>query len=105
MATPDRCAPKLAPLVIVRPSELRCGEWSEVNFEKAEWRIPAVRMKMDLPHIVPLSRQALVVLHDLKKGSDEESRVMFPVLGSKDGVMSKNTINKALRPWVIRAMS
>jgi integrase len=92
-----RCALKLAPLVIVRPSELRCGEWSEVNFEKAEWRIPATRMKMDSPHIVPLSRQALVVLYDLKKGSEEKARFMFPVLGSKDGVMSKNTINQALR--------
>jgi integrase len=90
------CA-ELAPLVIVRPNELRCGEWSEVNFEKAEWRIPAIRMKMDSPHIVPLSKQALVVLYDLKKGSDPVSRFMFPVLGSKDGVMSKNTINKALR--------
>jgi integrase len=91
-----RCALKLAPLVIVRPNELRWGEWSEVNFEKAEWRIPAIRMKMDSPHIVPLSNQALVVLYDLKKGSDP-SKFMFPVLGSKDGVMSKNTINKALR--------
>ena len=92
-----RCALKLAPLVILRPRELRFGEWSEVNFEKAEWRIPAVRMKMDSPHIVPLSKQALVVLHDLKKGSVEKARSMFPVLGSKEGVMSENTINKALR--------
>lgn len=92
-----RCALKLAPLVILRPRELRFGEWSEVNFEKAEWRIPAVRMKMDSPHIVPLSKQALVVLYDLKKGSVEKARSMFPVLGSKEGVMSENTINKALR--------
>ena len=92
-----RCALKLAPLVILRPRELRFGEWSEVNFEKAEWRIPAVRMKMDSPHIVPLSKQALVVLYDLKKGSVENARSMFPVLGSKEGVMSENTINKALR--------
>ena len=92
-----RCALKLAPLVILRPRELRFGEWSEVNFEKAEWRIPAVRMKMDSPHIVPLSKQALVVLYDLKKGSAENARSMFPVLGSKEGVMSENTINKALR--------
>jgi len=47
---------KLAPLVMLRPRELRFGEWSGINFEKAEWRIPAVRMKMDAPHIVPLSK-------------------------------------------------
>jgi integrase len=92
-----RCALKLAPLVILRPRELRFGEWSEINFEKAEWRIPGARMKMDSPHIVPLSKQALVVLYDLKKGSSENGRFIFPVLGSKEGVMSENTINKALR--------
>jgi integrase len=88
---------KLAPLVIFRPRELRFGEWSEVNLETAEWRIPAVRMKMDSPHIVPLSKQALVVLDGLKKGSTENGRFIFPVQGSKEGVMSENTINKALR--------
>jgi integrase len=92
-----RCALKLAPLVILRPRELRFGEWPEINFEKAEWRIPAERMKMDSPHIVPLSQQALIVLYDLKKGSTENARFMFPVLGTKEGVMSENTINKALR--------
>jgi integrase len=92
-----RCALKLAPLVILRPRELRFGEWAEVHFEKAEWRIPAHRMKMDSPHIVPLSKQALVVLYDLKKVAAENARVMFPVLGSKDGVMSENTVNLALR--------
>ena len=91
------CALKLAPLVMLRPRELRFGEWSEVNFEKAEWRIPAVRMKMDAPHIVPLSKQALVILYDLKKVAAENARVMFPVLGSKEGVMSENTLTLALR--------
>jgi integrase len=91
------CALKLAPLVMLRPRELRFGEWVEVNFEKAEWRIPAARMKMDSPHIVPLSNQALVVLYDLKKVAAEKLRYMFPVLGSKEGVMSENTINLALR--------
>jgi len=79
-----RCALKLAPLVILRPRELRFGEWQEINPEKAEWRIPAERMKMDSPHIVPLSQQALVVLYDLKKGASEDARFMFPVLGTKD---------------------
>lgn len=92
-----RCALKLAPLVILRPRELRFGEWREVNFDKAEWRIPAERMKMDSPHIVPLSRQAVVALYELKKGATEDARYMFPVLGTKEGVMSENTVNKALR--------
>jgi integrase len=92
-----RCALKLAPLVMLRPRELRFGEWAEVHFEKAEWRIPAVRMKMNAPHIVPLSKQALVILYDLKKVAAENARFMFPVLGSKEGVMSENTLTLALR--------
>ncbi|HUA89852.1 MAG TPA: integrase arm-type DNA-binding domain-containing protein [Steroidobacteraceae bacterium] len=91
------CALKLAPLVMLRPRELRYGEWSEVSFEKAEWRIPAERMKMDSPHIVPLSRQAVVILYDLKKAASERAKHIFPVSGSKDGVMSENTMSKALR--------
>lgn len=92
-----QCALRLAPLVILRPFELRFAEWAEINFEKAEWRIPAARMKMDSPHIVPLSKQALVILYDLKKAAVENARFLFPVLGTKEGVMSENTINKALR--------
>jgi len=91
------CALKLAPLLMLRPRELRFGEWSEVNFEKAEWRIPAARMKMPSPHIVPLSKQAVVILYDLKKAAAERARFMFPVLGTKEGVMSENTVTKALR--------
>lgn len=95
---PETCAAlKLAPLVMLRPRELRFGEWSEVNFEKAEWRLPAVRMKMNAPHIVPLSNQSLVVLYELKKSATEKQKFMFPVLGSKEGVISENTVTKALR--------
>lgn len=92
-----RCALRLAPLVILRPRELRFGEWAEINFEKAEWRIPASRMKMDAPHIVPLSKQALVILYDLKKATNDDARFMFPVQGSKEGVISENTLTLALR--------
>ncbi len=48
---------KIAPLIFVRPGELRGAEWSEFDFKQAEWRIPAERMKMDAPHIVPLTKQ------------------------------------------------
>jgi integrase len=53
---------RLAPLVFVRPGELRKMEWAEVNFDKAEWVIPAEKMKMRRPHVVPLSKQALAIL-------------------------------------------
>jgi integrase len=53
---------RLAPLVFVRPGELRRMEWSEIDFDKAEWAIPKEKMKMRRPHIVPLSTQALAIL-------------------------------------------
>jgi integrase len=59
---------KLAPLVFVRPGELRAAEWSEFDLADAEWRIPAARMKMGELHIVPLARQALVILRELNVG-------------------------------------
>lgn len=58
---PIVCALKLAPLVFVRPTELRGAEWTEFYFETSEWRIPATRMKMKQMHIVPLSRQAVTI--------------------------------------------
>src|SRR6185312_6062637 len=61
-----RCALKLAPLLFVRPGELRRAEWLEVDLDKAEWRLPAEKMKARVPHVVPLSLQALTVLRDLQ---------------------------------------
>jgi integrase len=87
-----RCALKLAPLVMLRPFELRFGEWQEVDFEKVEWRIPPERMKMSSPHIVPLSKQSITILCDLHEVTGSE-RYLFPVLGTDEGVMSENTIN------------
>ena len=63
---PTKCALQLAPLVFVRPGELQKAEWSEMDFADASWRIPAAKMKMKQVHIVPLSRQALAVLHNLQ---------------------------------------
>lgn len=48
-----------------RPGELRAAEWSEINFDDCIWEIPAERMKMKQPHIVPLSRQAIAILKEL----------------------------------------
>ena len=53
-----KCALRFAPLVFVRPGELRRAAWPEIDLAAAEWRIPAERMKMRTPHIVPLARQA-----------------------------------------------
>ena len=56
----------LALLTAVRTTELRGAHWSEINFDKAEWRIPAERMKMRQPHIVPLSSQAIATLREIQ---------------------------------------
>ena len=87
---------KLAPLVFVRPGELRGAEWSEFDREGAEWRIPAARMKMGEQHIVPLSRQAVAILRELQILTGG-GRYVFPSLLSADRPMSDNTINAALR--------
>ena len=91
-----KCALKLAPLVFVRPGELRMAEWSEFDLEKAEWRIPTQRMKMRAPHIVPLSRQAVAVLKELAALTGG-SRLLFHGAYNKERPMSDNTVNAALR--------
>jgi len=99
-----RCALRLAPLVFVRPGELRQAQWSEIDFEKAEWRIPGHRMKMREVHIVPLSCQAIEVLREIEPLTNREiatkpnaSRFVFPSLRSADRSMSNNAILAALR--------
>jgi integrase len=87
---------KLAPLVFVRPGELRAAEWSEFDLDGAEWRIPAARMKMGEQHIVPLSRQAVEILRELHPLTSRK-RYVFPSLLTRDRPMSENTINAALR--------
>jgi integrase len=91
-----RCALNLAPLTFVRPGELRHAEWSEINLEKAKWKIPAEKMKMRTTHIVPLSLQAITVLGEIKPLT-ENSRYVFPSLRSGTRPMSNNTILAALR--------
>ncbi len=90
------CALKLAPLVFVRPSELRCAVWTEFDFPSAEWRIPAERMKMAEQHIVPLSRQALALFKELHKMTGN-GKYLFPSVRTTSRPMSDNTLNAALR--------
>ena len=91
-----RAALRLAPLVFVRPGELRGAEWAEIDLDRAEWRIPKERMKMRTPHIVPLSKQAVAILKELKEltGSD---RYVFPSVRDWKRPMSENTVLAALR--------
>lgn len=91
-----QCALKLAPLVIVRPGELRHAEWQEINIGKAEWRIPEKRMKMKVVHIVPLSKQAITILKALHRVTGSGIYV-FPGARSNKRPMSENTINAGLR--------
>lgn len=91
-----QCALRLAPLVFVRPGELRRAEWSEFDLDAAEWRIPAERMKMRDPHIVPLSEQAVSILLDLQPLTGD-GRYVFPGARTNGRPMSENTVNAALR--------
>jgi integrase len=87
---------KLAPLLFVRPGELRHAEWSEIDFDAAEWRIPGTKMKMGADHIVPLATQAVEVLTELQKLTGR-ARYVFPSVRTGARPMSENTINAALR--------
>jgi len=91
-----RCAMRLAPLVFVRPGELRRAEWNEINLEAAEWRIPKEKMKARALHIVPLSQQAIAILEELKALTGA-GRWVFPGVRTNGQPMSENTINAALR--------
>ena len=91
-----KCALRFAPLVFVRPGELRLAQWSEFDLDGAEWRIPEERMKMRKPHIVPLSRQALAILRELHPVTGPEGLV-FPQARNATRPLSENTLNVGLR--------
>ena len=92
-----RSALKLAPLVFVRPKELRCAEWQEINFETSEWRIPANKMKMGEDHIVPLSNQAVQILQEQFLLTGHSSTYVYPSARSLHRPMSDNAILSAFR--------
>lgn len=96
-----RIAMRLMLLTFLRTQELRMGKWSEIDFDSAEWRVPAEHMKMArymLPgevHIVPLCRQALALLrelHDLTGNRDH----MFPNVRNPKTCMSRTAINRTI---------
>jgi integrase len=90
-----RLAMKLLALTFVRTSELIGAKWSEFDFESARWDIPAERMKMRSPHIVPLARQTLEIL-EMLRGLSADCEWLFPGDRSSAKPMSNNTILKAL---------
>jgi integrase len=91
-----KCALKLAPLLFVRPGELRMAEWSEFDLDQGEWNIPPGRMKMREPHLVPLATQAVAILRELQPLTGR-ARYVFPSARSSVRPMSDNAILAALR--------
>lgn len=102
---PTACALRLAPMLLLRPGELRQGEWSEVDLDAAMWTIPAARMKLKkaikldpkaLPHLVPLSTQAVSILRELHQFTGD-GKFLFPGARDRKRPMSSATLNAALK--------
>lgn len=91
-----QAALQLAPMVFLRPGELRMAKWDEFDLPSKTWTIPADRMKMRRPHMVPLSKQALAVLAEIQPLTSR-SVYVFPSARSRDRPMSSNAILAALR--------
>lgn len=86
----------LSPLLFQRPGEIRGMEWSEINWDAEQWEIPAEKMKMRLPHIVPLSTQALGLLRALEPLTGR-GRYVFPSARGASRCLSENGVRTALR--------
>lgn len=91
-----KCALKLAPMLFVRPGELRQMEWAELDLDEAQWEIPAEKMKMKTAHIVPLSKQAVAILRELQPLTGV-GRYVFPCHRSPLRPMSNNAVAAGLR--------
>jgi integrase len=87
---------RLSPLVFLRPGELRKAEWSEIDFENKEWRIPAEKMKMRVTHITPLASQSIEILKEIEPLTGS-GQFIFPSNRTVARPLSNNTINSALR--------
>jgi integrase len=86
---------RILPYVFTRPGELRHAEWEKIDFETATWRIPAEKMKMRSPHLVPLSSQVIKELKELQKYRGE-GKYLFPGARVKTRPITDVAINAAL---------
>jgi integrase len=91
-----RYALQLMALLYPRPYELRLAEWHEFDIDQAVWIVPAGRMKMRRPHAIPLPRQALVILAEIRKATGG-GNLLLPSLRTVKRPISENTMNAALR--------
>lgn len=91
-----KCALQIAPMVFLRPGELRKAEWADFDLEIGDWNIPASRMKMKQPHLVPLSKQVILILQGLQNLTGD-GKYVFPCMRSKQRPMSDVAMLAALR--------
>ncbi|MCX7143979.1 MAG: integrase arm-type DNA-binding domain-containing protein [Proteobacteria bacterium] len=90
-----KIALKLLMLTAVRPGELCGAAWGEFDLDRAEWRIPAARMKMKTAHFVPLPLQAITLLQELKELTGHETH-LFPSQGTKSPAIPTATLRNAV---------
>lgn len=91
-----RMAMRMSPHVLLRPGELRQAERKDIDVEMAIWSIPADRMKMRRPHRVPLSRQVISMIEELRELTGFRQH-LFPCMGKPRKAMSENAVNQGLR--------
>jgi integrase len=91
-----RLALHLLVMTATRPGELRAAQWPEFDLDKAEWRIPALRMKMKEEHVVPLSSKAISLIKQIKLFSGD-GIYLFPAQGNSNRTLSENTLGKAAK--------
>jgi len=87
---------RLSPLLFVRPRELRHMEWDEIDWDQELWNIPADKMKMKEPHVVPLSQQAIEILSEIQSLTGR-GRYVFPSARGASRPLSENGVRVALR--------
>ena len=91
-----KTALQLSPILFARPGEIRAMEWSEINWEVAQWEIPAKKMKMGQPHIVPMPSQAIALLEELHPLTSR-SKYVFPSARGASRPLSDNGVRTGLR--------
>jgi integrase len=92
----NRTAAWMSILTASRPGMVRFAEWHEVNLDDALWRIGAEKMKMRRMHVAPLPAQMVVMLRELREVTGRQ-QYLFPGIGTKNPMMSENTVNKVFR--------